>query len=114
MGRKWVLRCLAAFCWWLGIDALMYWLNKRAKRIITFHNVLPDSLMRGLPKIGCMDTLQDFEKIVDEIGKRFGFSVDLDDPKMVTLTFDDGLVNQCEIAGESLLRRGIPAIMFVA
>lgn len=114
MGRKWVLRCLAAFCWWLGIDALMYWLNKRAKRIITFHNVLPDSLMRGLPNVGCMTTLGGFERVVDEIGKRFGFSVDLDDPKTVTLTFDDGLVNQCEIAGESLLRHGIPAIMFVA
>ena len=112
--RKIILRSLAAICWWLGIDALMYWLNKRAKRIITFHNVLPGSLMCGLPKIGCMDTLQDFERVVDEIGKRFGFSVNLNDPQTVTLTFDDGLVNQCEVAGESLLRRGIPAIMFVA
>ena len=101
-------------CWWLGLDALMYRLNRRAKRIITFHNVLPDALIDGVPLVGCMNSSSEFEKTVDEVSRRFGFSTDLTDSHTVTLTFDDGLLNQYETAGEILRRRGIPAIVFVA
>ena len=61
-----------------------------------------------------MNSSSEFEKTVDEVSRRFGFSTDLTDSHTVTLTFDDGLLNQYETAGEILRRRGIPAIVFVA
>lgn len=93
---------------------MFYFLNRRAKRIITFHNVLPDEIMKDLPKAGCMDTVTDFKRIIDEMGRRFKFSVDIMDTNSATITFDDGLVSQYEIAGEILKAKNIPAIMFVA
>ena len=92
----------------------MYYLNRRAKRIITFHNVLPDDIINSVPRIGCMESVSEFKKKIQEISNVFCFSTDLNDPKTVTVTFDDGMINQCEVAGKILHERGIPAIMFVA
>ena len=100
-------------CYWGGLTNLFYWLNKKAKRIITFHNVLPDKLMRGLPKAGCMDAASDFKRIIEEIGSRFEFSTDLMDTNSATITFDDGLASQYEISGEILRAQNIPAIMLL-
>ena len=100
--------------YWLCIDAVLYRLNRNAKRIITFHNVLPDELMNGLPNAGCMDAASDFKRIIEEVGSRFRFSADLMDSNSVTITFDDGLVSQYEIAGEILRSQNIPAIVFLA
>ena len=110
-----MLRNLIEFlCYWLGIDNVFYFLNKRAKRIITFHNVLPDDLMYKLPKAGCMDTVTEFKRIIEEVGNRFKFSTDLMDANSATISFDDGLISQYEIAGEILMAKNIPAILFIA
>ena len=107
-------RIMAFLCYWLGLDNVFYLLNRRAKRIITFHNVLPRELMYELPKAGCMDTDSEFKRIIEEMGNRFKFSTDLMDANSATITFDDGLVSQYEIAGEILRAQNIPAIVFVA
>lgn len=104
---------LAFVAYWLGVDAIMYWFNRRAKRIITFHNVLPNSLQKEL-SIGCSESVDDFKMKLDEMAKHFSFSTDLNDPKSVTIAFDDGTLNEAEIAGEILCERNIPAILFVA
>lgn len=112
--KSMVRRILAIICYLLGIDNLFYRLNVRAKRIITFHNVLPDRLLEGLSRVGCIDSVSQFRNIVSEINRKFEFSTDLLDPKTVTITFDDGMLNQYEIAGEILREKGISAIIFVA
>ena len=105
---------VAFVCYWLGLDSLFYLLNKNAKRIITFHNVLPDEIMGSLPHVGCMLTESDFKLVVNEISTRFKFSTDLADTTTVTLTFDDGFLNQYMIAGKILNKENISAIIFVA
>lgn len=107
-------RVVALLAYYCGLDALFYWLNRRAKRIITFHNVLPDAIFREGVANGVSSTLSCFEKIVDECRKRFEFSTDLFDAKTLTITFDDGYRNQYSVAFKSLQRRGIPAYLFVS
>lgn len=113
-GKSIVRAFVARVCYWVGLTEIFYWLNKKAKRIITFHNVLPDDIIGKLPKVGCMDSQSDFLTIIDEVAKRFGFSTNLSDAKTATITFDDGMLNQYEVAGVLLHDRGIPAILFVA
>lgn len=105
---------IAIIGYWIGIDALFYWLNRRAKRVLTFHNVMPDEMMiKGIDT--CItDSFSDFKKMIGWIGKKFKFSVDVDDPKTVTITFDDGYKNEYEIAGKWLMSQNIPAIMFTS
>lgn len=109
-----VLKILAVLAYWFGVDALFYWLNRKAKRIITFHNILPDELFRNGIANGVSNKLGDFERIIDECGKCFMFSTDLFDAKTLTITFDDGYRNQYTTAFKALQKRGIPAYLFVS
>lgn len=112
--RRVTLKILSFFAYWTYLDALLYRFNRGAKRIVTFHNVLPDELLMGLPSVGCMETVSAFRRKIDEVAKRFRFSSDLDDPKTATIAFDDGTLNEYEVAGEVLREKGIPACLFVA
>ena len=112
--KRFVNRVVAWLAYWGGVDALFYWLNRRAKRIITFHNVLPDEMFRRSVANGVSNSLGEFELIVDECARRFGFSTDLFDAKTMTITFDDGYRNQYTTAFKALQRRGIPAYLFVS
>lgn len=112
--RHRVVEILAFILYWTGIDSLFYWLNRKAKRIITFHNVLPDELYVNNLANGVSTSESGFRLIIGEIEKRYCFSTDVWDAKTCTITFDDGYVNQAEIAGQVLGEMGIPAILFVA
>lgn len=105
---------LAFIGYWIGLDAVFYWLNRRAKRVITFHNVLPDRLFDSTAQTGYTDRLSDFARIVCELRKHFVFDVDPDATGTCTLSFDDGYLNEYEVAGKWLMERNIPAMLFVA
>ena len=107
-------KTLATICYYMQLHKLAYFLNRKRKRIVTFHNVLPDDIFESNVANGVSNSLTEFRTIIDEIAKRFGFSLDIDDPKTVTITFDDGYRNQVEVAGKYLLSRNIPAVLFVS
>ena len=110
-----VVKLIAVLCYWLGFDTLFYFLNKKAKRIITFHNVIPASLLPQGRSIGLTDTEESFHMKIRILKSRFDISIDLLDSKTATITFDDGYVNQSEIAGRILKKEGnLPAIIFAA
>ena len=109
-----LLQFIAVLSYHSGLCALFYWLNRKAKRILTFHNVLPDAMFREGVANGVSTSLSCFEKIVDECKKKFEFSTDLFDARTLTITFDDGYRNQYTTAFASLRRRGIPAYLFVS
>ena len=111
MKRKFV-SIIARFAYWFGIDAFFYFLNRKAKRILTFHNVMPDDLFDDATTV-LSDTESSFRRKIRHLKKRWRFSVDLNDSSTLTVTFDDGFVNEYEIAGKVLEEEGgIPAILF--
>lgn len=107
-------RLIALLSYYTGVDAVFYRLNRKAKRVVTFHNVLPNELWRAELANGVSHRLRDFRAIVDEISRRFSFSTDLFDAETVTITFDDGYHNQYEYAFKTLREKGIPAYLFVS
>jgi len=115
MGLNKVIRRLAVVgAYWFGMDALFYRFNQQAKRIVTFHNVLPDDLVQCSDSVGLTLSASEFTSIIDEVSRRFYCSTDFDDARTCTITFDDGYLNQYEVAARILSRRGIPAVIFVA
>ena len=112
--RHLIVEILAFLAYWSGVDAIFYRLNRRAKRIVTFHNVLPDEIYKNDLANGVSNSESGFRLIVGEIARKYRFSTDVWDPKTCTITFDDGYVNQVEVAGRVLGEMGIPAILFVA
>lgn len=113
--KRLFVKLATALAYFFGIDAIFYNLNRHAKRIITFHNVLPAELFKTNLTNAVSMSDKDFRLVVGEIAKRFNFSTDIDDATTATLSFDDGYLNQFEIAGRILQEMGnIPAIVFVA
>lgn len=113
--KQGVLNLISIFAYWLGLVSVFYWLNRNRKRVITFHNVLSKDLFKNDLTNGVSDSEEGFRGIIREVKQRFLFSTDLTDSKTVTITFDDGYLNQYEIAGRILQDEGdIPAILFVA
>ncbi len=105
---------IAKICYWLQLHRIAYFLNRNRKRTITFHNVLDDDIFVSNVANGVSSSFSGFKKIIDEVSRYYTFSLDFDDPKTVTITFDDGYSNQAEVAGRYLMSRKIPAYLFVA
>jgi peptidoglycan/xylan/chitin deacetylase (PgdA/CDA1 family) len=108
-----LLNVVAFISFYLGVINFFYWLNRKSKRVLTFHNVLPDALWNPIAN-GVSNKESDFRRIILEIRRKFRFSNDVLDPRTITLTFDDGYLNQYEIAGAILEEFKIPAILFVS
>lgn len=110
--KQLIKRFIFVFAYYLGVDAIFYWLNRKAKRIVVFHNVIADELAAGLPEDIVGMTFSQFRTVIDECAKRFRFSTDVFDAKTLTVTFDDGYRNQYSTAFNHLRSRDIPAILF--
>ena len=105
-------RLIALLSYYLGITRLFYFLNRRAKRIVTFHNVMPERLLPQGKTIGLTDTEETFAMKIREIQRFFTISNDLNDARSATITFDDGYRNEIEIAQP--LMKNLPGIIFTA
>lgn len=105
---------IAKICYFLQLHRLAYFLNRNRKRLITFHNVLTDDVFVNNVANGVSCSLSCFKTIIEEISRYFDFSLNLDDAKTVTITFDDGYRNQVEIVAPYLMSKGIPAYIFVS
>lgn len=96
--KQQIVKLTAALCYWMVVDALFYMFNCKAKRIITFHNVMPEYLLPQGKMIGLTDTEESFRMKVRMLKKRFRISTDVLDRGSATITFDDGYKNQQEVA----------------
>lgn len=109
-----ITKLVASVCYYLQLHKIAYFLNRRRKRILTFHNVLTDDVFDDTVANGVSCSFSQFKFIIDEVSKYFDFSLDLNDPKTVTVTFDDGYQNQVNVAAPYLYSKRIPAYLFVS
>lgn len=113
--KKKFIYIAAVAAYWSGLNTLFYWLNRKSKRILTFHNILPESFFeKSLPN-GVSNSDVEFKKIINEVARKYKFSTDVKDVSSATITFDDGYLNQYEVASRILDEMGgVPAILFVS
>ena len=107
-------RIVETLAYYLGVMALFRRLNKGSKRVLTFHNVLPDGFCTYDLASGVTLQASRFESLIADLKKRYRFSSDFNDPSTLTVTFDDGYRCQFETAGAILERLGVPGVVFVS
>jgi peptidoglycan/xylan/chitin deacetylase (PgdA/CDA1 family) len=109
-----VLRIFYSVCAWLGVFRLFYAINRNKTVNITYHNILPDDIFDDSIHLGVSHPASVFEAQIIHISKRF--SISTDDPEgkgTCRITFDDGYLNQKDIAANILEKHGLNGVFFV-
>lgn len=110
--RSKVARKLPAAFQRLLLNRLFYFLNRKRKRILTYHNVIPDRQFRDIPAEGVSHRVSVFKQQIEHLSARFPIGLNLEDPRELILTFDDGYWNQYEFVHVILKEYGIRGYFF--
>lgn len=108
-------KIFAVVSYFSGFDAVCRFFTRKRKRVIMYHNVLPDSLMRDDVANSFTTSETEFRRDIRYFKRKYGISNDLDDVTRVAISFDDGFKSQGEIAGRIMEAEGdLPAMIFCA
>ena len=106
------LKKVAKISKYTGFTSLCYFLNRNRKRTIAYHNVIPDKHWDNSIHLAHSMKESSFRKQIEVIKKKFDFDLDIYNPKTITLTFDDGYLNQCIVASKILDENNLKGYFF--
>lgn len=96
-----------------GFTKLCYFINRDKKRVIAYHNVIPDSIWDNSLHLDHSMNESNFRKQLNIIKDKFNIDLDIHNSKTVTITFDDGYLNQYEIASKIMDDLNISGYFFL-
>lgn len=97
-----------------GFTSLSYWLNRGKKRIIAYHNVIPDEYFDNSLHLAFSLKQSSFQKQIAILEERFKVDTDLDNSFSATITFDDGYLNQYVVAHKLMKEKNLTGYFFCA
>ena len=106
------LKKVAQISKYTGFTSLCYFLNRNRKRIIAYHNIIPDRYWDNSIHLAHSMKESSFRKQIEVIRKRFDVDLDIYNSKTVTLTFDDGYLNQYTVASKILDENKVKGYFF--
>lgn len=110
-----MMRFVERAAYWMGVDALFYWLNRKANRVVAFHNVLPDECLMAKDRGGICFGANEFRAAIRELKRHLPVSTDPGKAGTLMITFDDGYLNQYEVAARILREEGnVPAVLYMS
>ncbi|MBC5995842.1 hypothetical protein EAI30_00275 [Romboutsia ilealis] len=112
MNRRKLSKIVFKISRYIGFNKLCYLLNKGRKRILMYHNIIPDEYFDDSINLEYSISESRFKNQIDFIEKRFKFGLDLENPNEVTITFDDGYQNQYSIGSKILDNKNIKGYFF--
>lgn len=95
-----------------GITKLFYILNRNRKKIICYHNIIPDKYFSDNINLDYAIKESNFRSHMDIITKKFNIGLDLYDSSKITITFDDGYLNQYLLGSKILDEYNINGYFF--
>jgi len=98
-----------------GLIALCYFTNRHKRRVLTYHNIIPDELLDDSLHLRTSHSSSAFDAQLEIISKRWPDSERQLDPdgSGCLITFDDGYCNQARIAAPILEKWNRYAIFFL-
>lgn len=95
-----------------GFTSLCYKLNKERKRVIAYHNIIPDKYWDDSLHLAHSMKESSFIKQLEIIRNRLGVTLNIYDIDKATITFDDGYLNQYLIASKIMDDKDIKGYFF--
>lgn len=83
-----------------GFTKVCYFLNRNKKRIIGYHNIIPDKYFDESIHLECSHSESVFKNQLKIINDRLKVNLEIREEGTATLTFDDGYLNQYSIASK--------------
>lgn len=108
------LKMKAKISKYIGLTSMCYYLNRRKKRIIAYHNIIEDNLFDGKLHLDYSTRESSFRKQIEIIKKRFDIDLDVENEKSLQITFDDGYLNQFQLASKILDEHNLKGYIFLA
>jgi len=106
-------RLLYIMTYYLGINRLFYFLNRKKQRVLTYHNVISDVLFDNALHLGVSCSQSTFHWQIEYLKKRFRFVTEPGIEGSCVITFDDGYQNNFRVARPTLDKFGVMAYFFV-
>lgn len=103
---------IATVAYFLGINKLFRFLNRKRKKIITYHNIIKDEHFDETLHLAVSINESIFEAQLDYLREKYPISNNLEDEKTITITFDDGYLNQYEAIKKYLIPNKISCYVF--
>lgn len=99
---------------WLGITRLFYYFNRNNQRILTYHNIIEDTVFdETSPCMGVSHAASVFAYQMKSVKKYLKPSLTIGEPASFVVTFDDGYANNFHHAYDILEHENIKGIFFV-
>lgn len=96
-----------------GLSKMFYWLNRSRKRILSYHNVIPDEYYND-NLVDCESRSASLLRFqLEYLSTRFKLGCNICNYDELTITFDDGYLNQFSVAHRILSDLNIRAYFFI-
>lgn len=105
-------KLLAKISKYSGFTSFCYFLNRDRKRVLAYHNIIIDDLFDNSMHLDHSTKESDFKAHLKIIQSKFDIDLNLSNKKSVTLTFDDGYLNQYLIGSKILDEINAKGIFF--
>lgn len=103
---------IASTAYFFGVNKLFRFFNRNRKKIITYHNIIKDENYDSTLHLGVSISESTYENQINYLTKRYPISNNLEDNKAITITFDDGYLNQYNAIKKYLIPKNIPCYLF--
>ncbi len=105
---------VSKICNKIGFNKFCYFLNRNRKRVIAYHNIIPDKYFDNSLHLEYSTKESNFRKHIEIMKKNFNIGLNYMNPSEITLTFDDGYLNQYTVASKILNENDIKGYFFCA
>ncbi|WP_194191070.1 polysaccharide deacetylase family protein [Clostridium chrysemydis] len=105
-------KLLAKISKYTGFTSLCYFLNRYRKRVLAYHNIIIDDLFDDSMHLDHSIKESNFKMHLKIIESKFDIDLNLSNKESVTLTFDDGYLNQYLIGSKILDEINAKGIFF--
>lgn len=107
-----MIKLISIISYYTGLTKIFFFLNRNRKKIISFHNIIPDHLFDDTLHLGVSTHESSFNVQVNYLKEKFRIDTDLKNNQTVTITFDDGYLNQYQAIKKHFFLAKVPAVLF--
>jgi peptidoglycan/xylan/chitin deacetylase (PgdA/CDA1 family) len=112
--KQLIINFIFVIAYYAGIIRLFYFITRERQRVITYHNIIPDKYFNNSIELGVSSSSSVLNFQLQEISKKFNFTTEINERNSCIISFDDGYLNNYNIAIPILDKYKVKAVFFIS